>query len=84
MKIISNFVVQTSNYKDMIQYVSLCDELGVDEINFQKIDDWGTFVDFNKHAVWRNDHPNYSEFLSIVQSVRLNNKVNLTNIANVR
>ena len=80
MKITSNFVVQVSNYKDMIPYVELCDNLGVDEINFQKIDNWGTFSNFNEHAVWQKDHPNHDDFLSIIQHIGLNNKVNLTNL----
>lgn len=83
MLLTSNFVVQASNYKDMVDYVVLCDQLGFDEINFQKIDDWGTFKDFKEHAVWHIDHWQYQDFLiqlSRVESLK-NKKVNLTNLS---
>ena len=80
LTITSNFVVQTGNYTDMASYVDLCNDLGVDEINFQKIDNWGTFKDFNGHAVWKNDHPNYQDFLLELKKINLNKKVNLTNL----
>jgi sulfatase maturation enzyme AslB (radical SAM superfamily) len=77
----SNFVVQTGNYKDMINYTELCYSLGFDEINFQKIDNWGTFKNFQEHAVWQIDHPEYEDFLVQLQKINLNKKVNLTNLA---
>jgi molybdenum cofactor biosynthesis enzyme MoaA len=76
----SNFVVQTGNYKDMIKYVELCDSLGFDEINFQKIDNWGTFDNFKEHAVWHVDHLNHKDFLKQLKQINLNKKVNLTNL----
>lgn len=81
MAITANFVVQTANYKDIVKYVELCDHLGVDEINFQKIDNWGTFNDFDYHAVWKNTHPEHQEFLKLLHHPSLNNsKINLTNL----
>ena len=47
----SNFVVQTTNYKDMPAYVELCNSIGFDEIHFQKIVDWGTFKNFKVFLV---------------------------------
>ena len=76
----SNFVVQTGNYVDMVRYVELCDSLGIDEINFQRIDNWGTFENFEEHAVWRSDHPEYKNFVLYLDKVNLNKKVNLTNL----
>lgn len=85
MSLMANFVVQRANYKDMIKYVELCEELGFDEINFQKIVDWGTFDNFAKEAVWQDTHPEYSEFLKILHSPSLNNsKVNLTNLNDLK
>ena len=81
LSIASNFVVQTGNYMDMIDYVELCDSIGFDEINFQKIDNWGTFDDFKEHAVWHIDHPEHKDFLEQLEQINLNNKVNLTNLA---
>lgn len=81
MVLTANFVVQTSNYKDMPAYVSLCDQIGFDEINFQKITDWGTFANFKEHAIWQEDHPEHLEFLKVLEHPSLNNKkINFTNL----
>ena len=77
----ANFVVQTANFKDMPAYVELCDSIGFDEINFQKIVDWGTFANFAEQAVWQNNHPQYNNFLKILEHPSLNNsKINFTNL----
>ena len=39
-----NFVVQRENYKEMIDFVQWGKELGVDEIFFTKILNWGTYT----------------------------------------
>ena len=83
MQLTANFVVQTANYKDMPAYVDLCDRLGFDEINFQKITDWGTFSNFSKEAVWMETHPEYKEFLNILRSLN-NSKINYTNLTDLR
>lgn len=85
MTMTANFVVQTANYKDMTQYVELCDQLGFDEINFQAIDNWGTFKNFKDHAVWQSTHPEYLQFLEQLHHPSLNNnKVNLTNLNDIK
>lgn len=38
-----NFVVQQKNYKEMIEFTKWGEELGVDEIFFTKILNWGTY-----------------------------------------
>lgn len=84
MILTSNFVVQTTNYKDMIKYAQLCNDLGFDEINFQKIDNWGTFKNFNEHAVWKPEHPDYQEFLQCLRHPAMKNKkINLTNLSGI-
>ena len=81
MKICSNFVVQTDNFREMIDYIKLCDSLGFDEINFQKIVDWGTFTNFEEQAIWQSNHPKHQEFLKILEHPSLNNKkINFTNV----
>ena len=85
MILTANFVVQTKNYKDMAGYVELCDRLGFDEINFQAINDWGTFKDFKSQAVWQSSHPEHGEFLKQLHHPSLNNsKVNLTNLKDIK
>ena len=83
MTITANFVVQTANYEDMPRYVELCDELGVDEINFQKIVDWGTFTNFDTEAVWKESHLEHKFFLNILRSLN-NSKINYTNLTDLR
>ena len=83
MIVTANFVVQTRNYYDMPAYVKICDELGVDEINFQKIVDWGTFDKFDQEAVWKENHPEYKIFLNILRSLN-NSKINYTNLTDLR
>lgn len=84
MVLTANFVVQQANYKDMVRYVELCEQLGFDEINFQKIVNWGTFDNFNHQAVWQDTHPEYQLFLDQLRKVGLNNKVNLTNLNDLK
>jgi MoaA/NifB/PqqE/SkfB family radical SAM enzyme len=40
-----NFVVQRENYKEMVSFVEWGESLGVDEIFFTKILNWGTYTD---------------------------------------
>lgn len=40
-----NFVVQRENYREMIPFVEWGQELGVDEVFFTKILNWGTYTD---------------------------------------
>lgn len=40
-----NFVVQRENYKEMIPFVEWGEELGVDEVFFTKILNWGTYTE---------------------------------------
>lgn len=83
MIITANFVVQTINYTDMPAFVQICERLSVDEINFQKITDWGTFDNFNEHAVWKENHSEHKNFLNIVHSLN-NKKINFTNLTDLK
>lgn len=93
MQISANFVVQTSNYQDILTYVKLCQELEFDEINFQKVVDWGKWQEgdvnnFDHHAVWQSSHPNHAKLIRLLndpllldQRVQLNNLSHLRNIS---
>lgn len=86
MELMANFVVQQANYKEMAQYVELCEQLGFTEIYFQRIVDWGTFGNqFHKEAVWQESHPEHQEFLQQLRNPLLknNSKINLTNLSNL-
>lgn len=87
MEIVANFVVQTANYQDIHDYVRLTKRIGFDEIAFQKVTDWGNWWDggnnkFVEHAVWMEDHPNYSELVDILSDPIMDDKqIQLTNLA---
>lgn len=81
--ITANFVVQQANYLDMKKYILLCQELGIDEINFQRLQDWGTFRDFKKENIFDPQHPEFDKFTSqLTDSIFQLPNVNLTNIIN--
>lgn len=40
-----NFVVQRENYKEMVPFVEWGQKLGVDEVFFTKILNWGTYTE---------------------------------------
>ena len=63
-----DFVVQNSNIREMLDFISLGLELGVDSVRFNMIRNWGTFStdEFARHFVGSNRHPNYSELLTII------------------
>jgi ubiquinone/menaquinone biosynthesis C-methylase UbiE/organic radical activating enzyme len=85
MQIVSNFVLQTTNYKDIHKYVQLADELGVDEISFQNVVDWGKWDvngvnHFVEHAVWMPSHPDHQEFINLLNDpIMQNSKITPAN-----
>lgn len=52
-----NFVVQRENYQEMVPFVQWGEELGVDEIFFTKILNWGTYTpeEFKKISMMETD-----------------------------
>lgn len=89
MQISLNFVVQDSNYRDIVKFAQLGKELGVDEIGFQKVTDWGKFnvggVNmFKQHAIWMPDHPKHQELLEILNHEELfDPRIELTNLSHL-
>jgi SAM-dependent methyltransferase/organic radical activating enzyme len=92
MEIVANFVVQTTNFRDIHNFVRLTKDLGFDEIFFQKVTDWGKWHDtstginrFTEHAVWMPDHENFQELVEILNDpIMADRKVNLTNLSHLR
>lgn len=90
IKIALNYVVQNNNYKDIVKFVKLAKDIGVDEIGFQKVTDWGKFIDvkginrFAEHAVWMPDHPNHQELVALLNDPELYDpRVELTNLSHL-
>jgi SAM-dependent methyltransferase len=90
MELVANFVVQTTNFRDIHQFVKLTQDLGFDEITFQKVTDWGKWYDnginrFAEHAVWMPGHENYQELVEIINDpIMTDRKINLTNLSHLR
>jgi MoaA/NifB/PqqE/SkfB family radical SAM enzyme len=63
----ADFVVQLTNYKEIPAFVELCQELGIEKINWQKMWNWGTWgqEEFLQHNIYRPEHPLYSELVEI-------------------
>ena len=62
-----DFVVQDHNYQEMPDFVKLGKELGVDQVMFQKISNWGTFSEdeFANRAIYLESHPEFTHFVKI-------------------
>jgi sulfatase maturation enzyme AslB (radical SAM superfamily) len=63
----ADFVVQLLNYKEIPDFVELCQDLGIDQINWQKMWNWGTWSqeEFQEHNIYQPDHRLYPELVEI-------------------
>lgn len=90
MEIVANFVVQTSNYQDILNFAQICKDLEFDEINFQKVVDWGKWQQgqvnfFTEHAVWMSSHPKHNDLVRILNDPALVDKrIQLNNLSYLR
>jgi molybdenum cofactor biosynthesis enzyme MoaA len=89
-QLVANFVVQKTNYHEMIDFVMLCNDIGVDQIWFQKVTNWNTWIDasgtdqYSTHAVWHESHPDYYKLKEILKDpVFQQRNVKLTNLADL-
>jgi pyruvate-formate lyase-activating enzyme len=62
-RISADFVVQLTNYKEIPAFVTLCNELGIEHINLQKMWNWGTWPDevFQQNNIYNPNHPLYED-----------------------
>lgn len=79
-QIITNFVVQSDNVDDIIKYYNLVNEIGVDEIHYQKVTDWGTWKNFSEHCVWNKNHPKFTAMVEQLKIVNQDDSVLITNL----
>lgn len=70
IKLVSSFVVQKGNYKEIPKYVEIAESLGFHEIQLSKMWNWGTWEDeeFRELNVSDSNHPKYSELIKIIES----------------
>jgi pyruvate-formate lyase-activating enzyme len=65
-----NFVVQEDNFREMLDFVALGKQLGVDDIWFQRLTNYGAFDEptFAKADVTSPRHPDHVELLDILRN----------------
>jgi len=71
VKINADFVVQQINYKEIPAFEELCKELGIDNISYQKMWNWGTWPNntFQENNVYDKDHSEYPQLVDIFHSI---------------
>lgn len=66
----TSFVVQWLNYREMPIFYKLMKEIfgHKSKVYYGKITNWGTFTEdeFKEHEIWNPNHPEYGEFVEIV------------------
>jgi len=64
-----SFVVQTNNFREMPAFVKLGKYLGCDQVEFQRIENWGTYTDeqFRERAVHEDSHRDCAELSQILE-----------------
>jgi len=79
-----NFIVQQENFREIVPFARwILEYSSVNEIWFNLIADWGHLpkAEFARKAIWRNDHPEHGEFLSIARDLFLrNSRIHLGNL----
>lgn len=86
--VLTQFVVQDLNYKEMIDYANLIVTRYPNfyYTEFQLVFDWHTWDKdtYNKRTIWKTTHPEYAAFRELLNdSVFSNPKIRLGNVANV-
>jgi radical SAM protein with 4Fe4S-binding SPASM domain len=64
-----NFLVQANNFHEMPAFARLGRGLGCDQVEFQRIENWGTFSDeqFRARAVHERGHPRHADFRRVLE-----------------
>lgn len=64
-RLTADFVVQLANYQEIGLFVDLCQDLGVDRINWQKMWNWDTWTaeQFDHQNVYNTQHPLYPDLV---------------------
>ena len=72
-KLSADFVVQADNYKEIPAFVELCHGLGIDQIYFQKMWNWGTWSqqEFDAKNIYNPRHPDYSDLVKIFNQAQV-------------
>lgn len=68
-----NFLVQANNFEEMPAFASLGKRLGCDIIEFQRLENWGTYTEheYRERAVHESFHPRHQDFLRVIRDPEL-------------
>jgi radical SAM protein with 4Fe4S-binding SPASM domain len=68
-----NFLVQANNFRQMPAFARLGQQLGCDLIEFQRLENWGTFdqAAYRARAVHESFHPQHEEFREVLEDPAL-------------
>lgn len=68
-----NFLVQANNFREMPAFARLGRQLGCDLIEFQRLENWGTYdaAAYGARAVHETFHPDHEEFLRVLEHPEL-------------
>jgi uncharacterized radical SAM superfamily Fe-S cluster-containing enzyme len=71
VRIKADFVVQLDNYQEIPQFRTLCNELGIKQINFQRMWNWNTWPieELDRRNVYNVNHPLYPEVVRLLASI---------------
>ena len=66
-----NFVVQSNNYLEMEDFVTMAENLGADAVEFQKLGNWGTFSEqeYREKDVLDSRNPHCKNAVEILQRI---------------
>ena len=64
-----NFCVQAANFREMLRFIALADQLGADQIWFQRLVNYGTYDEatFAGLNVSSPAHPEHADLLAILR-----------------
>ncbi len=80
------FVVQVQNFKEMPAFAQWGKTLGVDEVLFTRLRNWGTFSadSYKSQNITSPDHPDHTALLDVLKDPALQDKrVNLGDLGNI-
>lgn len=68
-----NFVVQSGNLSEMLDFITLGEQWGVDLIWFQKMANYGSFTteEFYSQDLCRSDHPDHARLLTTLRHPKM-------------
>jgi sulfatase maturation enzyme AslB (radical SAM superfamily) len=69
----ADFVVQADNYQEIPKFIELCNSMGIDQINFQNMWNWGTWPEhtFQSKNVNHTEHPGHAELVRICKQANI-------------